>query len=650
VPNSPTNCAAHFEAPDKSYCTWQDNSNDETGFRIEYRVNAPTWTWLPTKEMGGVLSLSTPITISEYDYCGFDFLIPFESDGVIALLGKGVHAIISTSQDSGEWGGYTVEEWSEMSGVEAFFLDNDCPYNVATVQSWYNAIKARTDKPVGAIFWKPANDTDRNKLIQMSNFLDFIMPYYYPYRDGKSQEDIDTDIAYMIALAGDLNCPVILGAQAMDDNYDGMADPGEVGVRNQYEQYYAAGIPIWWYSWTNIVTDIKRNYQNLMNELCHGWTFFENKGVNATQSSLKEFTIADYVKWKVRAYNAIGASAWAVSDRVYIGGGGISGEWTTKDDFEAGELSGIWVPEGLNRLELKRTALSGTGTWILDGGAGRKFNWLSFISTKPNQNIYFRDDFRDNNLEAWTIIAGTWEGDNYYLKGTGWLTWGQNRVRVGLVTWQGLDALFKGYNTGGEAGDPDHRFFLRADEQGNNVNSYGFALNSGGNVSAFRVADGAVLDNINKGVASPSKDVWYWFRIQIYTSGGNVIQKIKWWLVGNDEPEEWNVTHTWTGEWRSAGCFSLGRHTSAGENRYDNFLLSRQEGIPSPANCSVSFKFWASNNAVDWGSEYTDITKVPNSRFIKIQATLARDNLLSAMPTIEDMTLGYRFLSEAIFI
>ncbi|GAI85146.1 unnamed protein product, partial [marine sediment metagenome] len=123
--------------------------------------------------------------------------------------------------------------------------------------------------------------------------------------------------------------------------------------------------------------------------------------------------------------------------------------------------------------------------------------------------------------------------------------------------------------------------------------------------------------------------------------------------VGTDEPGEWNVSHTWSGEWRSAGCFSIGRHTTEGENRYDNILLSRKEGIPSPANCSVSLKFWASSDGSTWGSYYTDIDNVPNSRFIKIQATLSRTSLLSAMPTIEDMTLGYEFLlllQQPIFI
>jgi len=325
--------------------------------------------------------------------------------------------------------------------------------------------------------------------------------------------------------------------------------------------------------------------------------------------------------------------------------------WTTQADFEGGTLSNLWVTSGLNKLELKRLALSGTGVWTFDGGAGRKFNWQSFGHTNPNQNIYYRDDFRDNSLESWTIVGGTWQGANYYMRGTGNVNWPTNRVRVGLTTWQGLDVLVKGYYT--STGTPGHRFFLRSNAEGADFDSYFFILynDPGANhVFVGRVANQGVLDHIDKGVASPPDDAWYWFRIQIYTSGSNVIQRIKWWVVGNDEPGAWNVSHTWTGIWRSAGCFSIGRHLSAGENRYDNILISRKEGIPSPANCSISFKFWASNDGSTWGSEYTDITLVPNSRFIKIQATLSRDSLLSAMPTLEDMTLGYKLLVQPIFI
>lgn len=378
-----------------------------------------------------------------------------------------------------------------------------------------------------------------------------------------------------------------------------------------------------------------------------GWTFFENVGAGVTQSTNKQFTIGENVAWRVRAYNGIGDSAWSTSDEVYIGSGGVSGEWTTQADFEAGTLSDVWVPEGLDRLELERTALTGTATYIFDGGAGKRFNWLSFSSTKPEANIYFRDDFRDNDITVWTTVGGTWAGYEYYVKGTGNLTWGENRIRIGPDTWEGLDALFKGYYTGA----PDQRFFLRCDGQDDdNTNAYVFLLDSGGNVFANRVAGGLVIESNDTGVAVPPEDAWYWFRVQIYTSGSDVVQRIKWWLLVDDEPGAWDVTYTWTGEWRSEGGFSFGRHTTAGENRYDDVLLSRQEGIPSPVNCEVTFKFWPSTDGTNWGAECSAIADVPDSRFVKIEATLARDDLLSAMPTLEDMTLGYRLAAQPQFL
>ncbi|GAI57678.1 unnamed protein product, partial [marine sediment metagenome] len=71
----------------------------------------------------------------------------------------------------------------------------------------------------------------------------------------------------------------------------------------------------------------------------------------------------------------------------------VSKEWTNKGDFEAGALNNILVSGGHSKLELTRVALTGTGSWIFDGGAGRKFNWLGFESTKPNQKLIMRDDF-----------------------------------------------------------------------------------------------------------------------------------------------------------------------------------------------------------------------------------------------------------------
>lgn len=325
VPDAPTNCTSFFSAPDESYCTWEDNSDDETGFRVEYFKLGDTqaWSWPVTKEMGGVLTLSDLTSSSEWNYCGFSLLIPFASSGVVALLGNSsVHALINSGEDSGEWGEKTVEEWSAISGVEGFWLADDTPYDVSVVEDWYDAINARTAKPIGSIFWKPPHDSDRNKLIDMSNFLDYILVYLYPYYEDSTQEEIDDEIDYMIALAGDLNCYVIIGAQALDTGVGGRVDPEEVGIRHQYEKYYDANLPVWWYTWARPVSDvdIRRNYQDLMREFYLAWTFLENKGANSTQSSNKQFSVGDYVTWRVRAYNAEGASTWSVSDSIYISG------------------------------------------------------------------------------------------------------------------------------------------------------------------------------------------------------------------------------------------------------------------------------------------------------------------------------------------
>jgi len=302
------------------------------------------------------------------------------------------------------------------------------------------------------------------------------------------------------------------------------------------------------------------------------------------------------------------------------------------------------------KLELKRLGLTGTGAWIFDGGAGRKFNWLSFTSTKPNQNIYFRDDFRDNNLEAWTIVGGTWQGLEERIKATGTGDWHSNRIRTGSLNWQGLDVLFRSYfASGGDGGCCN--IFLRCDTGIANVNAYYWGVGSV-YIDIGRIVNGEVAQWYDLGTPVLSLDTWFWVRTQIYDDSGDVVMKLKWWPVGEDEPGAWKHSYTWTGIWRSSGCLSISRDAvgMGPYDYYDDFLLSRKEGIPSPANCSVSFKFWPSNDESNWGSEYTDITKVPNSRFLKIEATLSRTSLLSAMPTIEDMTLGYRVFAQPIFI
>ncbi|MQY59514.1 MAG: hypothetical protein GH144_07910 [Clostridia bacterium] len=323
--------------------------------------------------------------------------------------------------------------------------------------------------------------------------------------------------------------------------------------------------------------------------------------------------------------------------------------WKSQADFEGGTLNNLWVPEGLNRLELKRLALSGTGVWIFDGAPGRKFTWQSFGHTNPNQNIYYRDDFRDKSIADWTKEGGTWDAVNKYLRGTQDLDWTQNGMTLGSTSWEGIDLLMKIYGSSCPGPfDAGVHAYLRSDTARDNSYLWTVFI---GQKNLYRIVNDVLTESFEGVGAGIPLNQWRWWRLQIYTSGGHVFSRTKDWVVGAGEPG-WEYTHEFTSVWRGSGCIGVGRHdrTGGSESRYDNILISRKEGIPSPANCSISFKFWASNDPSSWGSEFTDITKLPNSRFIRIEATLARTSLLSAMPTLEDMALGYQLLVEPIFI
>lgn len=325
-----------------------------------------------------------------------------------------------------------------------------------------------------------------------------------------------------------------------------------------------------------------------------------------------------------------------------LGAAGEAKTWSTRSELESGTLVDVLVPEGVERLELKRLELSGTATYIFDAGSGRTADWKYFDHSKEYTEIIYRDDFRDNNLEAWTTVGGTWQGVNQYMRGTGNVSWQTNRVRVGPTTWEGLDILIKALRQG----SADHRFYLRADAQGNDVNAY-VLLVDGGNVlvNRGRVYGGNIYDYVKIADGADQADTWNWIRIQVFTEEGNVVTRIKWWLPEESEPG-WKASYTWTGEWRSAGCFSLGRHsTDPGKyNYYDDILISRKEGVPSPANCTVTFQFWSGvpdNGGITWTGPHAAIADVADSRYIKIAAAFARDDLLSAMPVLNNLTVGY---------
>ncbi|GAI86693.1 unnamed protein product, partial [marine sediment metagenome] len=43
TPAAPTGITAHYDATDKSHCTWSDQSAYESGFDVDYRINGGSW-------------------------------------------------------------------------------------------------------------------------------------------------------------------------------------------------------------------------------------------------------------------------------------------------------------------------------------------------------------------------------------------------------------------------------------------------------------------------------------------------------------------------------------------------------------------------------------------------------------------------------
>lgn len=218
----------------------------------------------PIVEGGGILSLSILPTTEEWNYCGFNYHILFGKPNYSYLdFIKTTGATVIPFCNNG-----SNDPWSDESHVAGYYMADNTPYDVGAVKGWYNSMKAKTSKPVGSIFWRPPNETDMTKLISISETLDFILLYAYPYIEGYSLEKTNGIIEYVISTVKKLKCPVMVGAQGFSDldGFKVFVNPGEVGVRNQYEQYHNAGISVWWYSWTDHHADVKRNFQYLMHE------------------------------------------------------------------------------------------------------------------------------------------------------------------------------------------------------------------------------------------------------------------------------------------------------------------------------------------------------------------------------------------------
>ncbi len=221
--------------------------------------------WPPTKDMGGVLTLTGAPNVEQYNYSEFSFCVPFSSAAIGHLLDAGAK-VIPTSGNPGS------NRWTDETNVVAYFIGDEltqgskCSGHKCTpeeIKAFYDALKKKTNKPVGSIWVAFPPDNYYGVISQ----LDFAMIVCYPY---KTRYDDAWALGRMSSLLSRIRdrvtVPVIIIGQA-EDASDRLRPPGIEGVRIQRDFWYEAGFPICWYSWSgNGTEDIQRNFQALMRE------------------------------------------------------------------------------------------------------------------------------------------------------------------------------------------------------------------------------------------------------------------------------------------------------------------------------------------------------------------------------------------------
>ncbi len=227
--------------------------------------------WPPTRDMGGVLTLGGAPSVSEYQYCGFSFLVPFSSRAIQHLLPAGVN-VIPTSGNPGS------NPWGNETNVVGYFIGDEltqgskCSGHKCTpqeIKAFYDALKKKTTKPVGSIWVAFPPDSYYGVISQ----LDFAMIVCYPYKAGKSDQwALDRMKSLRDRIRDRVTVPVIIVGQA-EDASSRLRAPGIEGVRIQHDFWYNFDFPVCWYSWgSNGTQDIKRNFQKLMHDWYSGVT------------------------------------------------------------------------------------------------------------------------------------------------------------------------------------------------------------------------------------------------------------------------------------------------------------------------------------------------------------------------------------------
>jgi len=300
-------------------------------------------------------------------------------------------------------------------------------------------------------------------------------------------------------------------------------------------------------------------------------------------------------------------------------------EWTSKADWDGGSLDDLYCPTALAQLEIAYDILTGKATYIFN--AGKQVNWSSFGYTKADEATIWRDDFRANSLGRYTIVGPVaYDSTNKRLVCTPVGTAAGGVNLPASVSVKNVKAQCDFYIT--QDNDPPWGgmtyITCRYVDDGNRYLSRHTYVGGGNTTRIIKYVGGSGSVLIIGGWAVPL-NVWRTHHFDLNNSSLR-----SWTDEGSMQVNDSDLL--------VAGLIRFTHFV--GQGYMDNILIEHYT-LPSPANNSISVRFAISNDNVNWNPWVTDIANCGNSRYIKVEVTLSRDDLDSAMPVLKDMTLGY---------
>ena len=301
--------------------------------------------------------------------------------------------------------------------------------------------------------------------------------------------------------------------------------------------------------------------------------------------------------------------------------------WTSKADWDGGTLDDLYCPIDLAQLEIAYDILTGKATYIFD--AEKMVNWSGFGYTKVDEATIWRDDFRVDSLARYSTVGNSpvYQAANHRL----YCHWGATfysgvQLPVSL-SFKDVKILADFYFTAKkDAGGPYSMVVGRRDPTPPD-DAYA-SLHVGTSCTNKTQIWKQVAGNRTLLVDNSDQIPWNVWRTHHFELNGTSLKSY------TDETS----LNTTDGSITAAGYIQASHQQGAG---YLDNILAEHYTLPSPANNSISVRFAISNNNVDWNPWVTDIGDCGNSRYIKVEVTLERDDLDAAMPVLKDMTLTY---------